>query len=215
MISQYLVGEVHEQSVFTALLLIQAFVALSVQLANIGSAAIFFLTALPLFVVLALNPLFVGSNQRISLWTYGLGQILPSLSGCLLLLGVVEVFVPLVSFYLCVVARFPFLDAELLISFFFEQTGRIGADAPADNIVATIISSLGAISFPLVLPFAHKFGRRKLLRGIMFLSVLMTVLIAVFASMEPFDAMHQKRLFFLHMENVSSSFCCLLCWRIN
>ena len=81
--------------------------------------------------------------------------------------------------------------------------------------MATIISSLGAISFPLVLPFAHKFGRRKLLRGIMFLSVLMTVLIAVFASMEPFDAMHQKRLFFLHMENVSGSFCCLLCWRIN
>jgi hypothetical protein len=60
MISQYLVGEVHEHSVFTALLLIQAFVAFSVQLANIGSAAIFFLTALPLFVVLALNPLFVG-----------------------------------------------------------------------------------------------------------------------------------------------------------
>jgi hypothetical protein len=77
--------------------------------------------------------------------------------------------------------------------------------------VATIISSLGAISFPLVLPFAHKFGHRKLLRGIMFLSVLMAVLIAVFASMEPFDAMHQKRLFFLHMENVGGGFCS--CWR--
>ncbi|KIM39558.1 hypothetical protein M413DRAFT_447037 [Hebeloma cylindrosporum] len=178
MISQYFVGEVHEQSVFTALLLIQAFFALAVQLVNIGSAAIFFLTALPLFVVLALNPLFVGSNQRISLWTYGLGQILPSLSGSLLLLGVVEVFVPL--------------------------TGRIGADAPADNIVATIISGLGAISFPLVLPFAHKFGHRRLLRGIVFLSVIMVVLIGVFASMEPFDAMHQKRLFFLHMENITT-----------
>jgi len=75
--------------------------------------------------------------------------------------------------------------------------------------VATIISSLGAMAFPLVLPFAHKFGHRKLLRGIMFLSVIMVVLIGVFASMEPFDAMHQKRLFFLHMENVGGSFCCI------
>ena len=72
--------------------------------------------------------------------------------------------------------------------------------------MATIISGLGAIAFPLVLPFAHKFGHRNLLRGITFLSVIMVVLIAVFASMDPFDAMHQKRLFILHMENVSRSF---------
>jgi hypothetical protein len=97
MISQYLVGEVHEQSVFTALLLIESFLAIAIQLVNIGSAAIFFLAALPLFVALALNPLFVGSNSRMSLWTYGLGSILPSLTGTLLLLGVVEVFVPLVN----------------------------------------------------------------------------------------------------------------------
>ena len=131
MISQYLVGEVHEQSVFTALLLIQAFVALTVQLVGIGSAAIFFLTALPLFVVLALNPLFVGSNQRISLWTYGLGQILPSLSGSLLLLGVVEVFVPLVSF-LHVLASF-FCDFCCVVLFwiltFIFFSNRLAASA--------------------------------------------------------------------------------------
>lgn len=97
MISQYLVGEVHEQSVFTALLLIEAFLAVAIQLVNIGSAAIFFLAALPLFAAFALNPLFAGSNSRLSLWTYGLGSILPSLTGTLLLLGVVEVFVPLVN----------------------------------------------------------------------------------------------------------------------
>lgn len=97
MVSQYLIGEIHEQSVFTAMLLIQAFFAVAIQMANIGSAAIFFLIALPLFVALLLNPVFVGSNKRISLWTYGLGQLLPALTGSLLILGVVEVFVPLVS----------------------------------------------------------------------------------------------------------------------
>ncbi|KAF8201539.1 hypothetical protein BJ912DRAFT_1019472 [Pholiota molesta] len=169
---------VHEQSVFTALLLIESFLAIAIQLVNIGSAAIFFLAALPLFVALALNPLFVGSNSRMSLWTYGLGSILPSLTGTLLLLGVVEVFVPL--------------------------TGRIGGEAPADNIVATIIASLGGLSFPLTVPFTHRFGRRVLLRGIVFLSIIMTVVIAFFATLEPFDEMHQKRLFILHTENITT-----------
>ena len=44
----------------------------------------------------------------------------------------------------------------------------------------------------------------------MYLSVIMGVLIAVFASMEPFDAMHQKRLFILHMENVGGGFYCVV-----
>jgi hypothetical protein len=96
MISQYLVGEVHEQSVFTAMLLIQALLAFGVQMANIGSAAIFFLIALPLFMALAINPLFSGTNGRLSLCTYALGQMLPALTGGLLLLGVLDVFVPLV-----------------------------------------------------------------------------------------------------------------------
>lgn len=98
MLSQYLIGEIDEQSVFTASLLLQAGLAVCVQFAGIGSAAIFFLSALPIFIALALNPLF--SKERLSLWTYALASIWPSISGTLLLLGVVEVFVPLVRFYL-------------------------------------------------------------------------------------------------------------------
>ncbi|KAF4610913.1 hypothetical protein D9613_007233 [Agrocybe pediades] len=182
LISQYLIGEMHEQSVFTALLLIQALFAVVIQLANVGSAAIFFITALPLFVALALNKVFLRlygeSGQKISLWTYAFGQVLPSITSTLLLLGVCDVFVPL--------------------------TGRIGADAPADNIVAIIISSLGALCFPLALPFAHRFGRRKLWRGVIVMSIAVVTLIAVYASMEPFDEMHQKRLFVLHTENITT-----------
>jgi len=145
------------QLVFTALLLIQAFVALSVQLANIGSAAIFFLTALPLFVVLALNPLFVGSNQRISLWTYGLGQFLPSLSGSLLLLGVVEVFVPLVSFiYLCtskffatsVLLSLVFLFWMLTFSFFFPSNRLVASALTLQRIISWLLSSQAWVRFP-------------------------------------------------------------------
>ncbi|KAH9479296.1 Putative endoplasmic reticulum metallopeptidase 1 [Psilocybe cubensis] len=178
MASQYLIGEVHEQSVFTAMLLIQAFFAIALQMVNIGSAAMFFLIALPFFVALLLNLVFVGSNKRISLWTYAIGQLLPALTGSLLMFGVVEVFVPL--------------------------TGRMGADAPADNIVAIIVSSLGALAFPLTLPFAHRFGKRTLYKGVVFMSMVTTLSIAYYATLEPFDEMHQKRLFIIRSENITT-----------
>ena len=66
------------------------------QLAGIGSAAIFFLSALPLFVALIINSLLVGNTKIISLWTYAIGQAMPLLTGSMLFVGVVEVFVPLV-----------------------------------------------------------------------------------------------------------------------
>ena len=37
------------------------------------------------------------------------------------------------------------------------------------------------------------------------LSVLTVLLMAVFAMREPFDAMHQKRLFVIHSQNVGSA----------
>ena len=60
----------------------------------------FFLAALPIFISLLLNPLFSSKKTlggvEFSLWTYAIGQTLPLLTGSMLLLGVVEVFVPLV-----------------------------------------------------------------------------------------------------------------------
>ena len=65
-------------------------------MAGIGSASIFFLCALALFVALIINTLLVGNMKNISLWTYAIGQAMPLLTGSMLIVGVVEVFVPLV-----------------------------------------------------------------------------------------------------------------------
>ncbi|KAG6844823.1 hypothetical protein H0H87_003390 [Tephrocybe sp. NHM501043] len=167
LLSQVLVGPMSEHTVLTALLLLQTGTAFVVQLLDIGSAAIFFLSALPIFVAVVANPLFSGSTSEIALSTYALGQAFPLFGGVLLLVPVVEVFVPL--------------------------TGRIGADAPADNLIATIVSSIGALSLPLVIPFAHRFGARTLRRGVAMLGFTTAVLVAVFAMKVPFDAMHQKQ----------------------
>jgi hypothetical protein len=84
----------------------------------------------------------------------------------------------------------------------YTQTGRIGAEAPAEHIIASIVAAVGSYNLLLALPFAHRFGHSVLSR-IVVLSVLVTgVTIAIFSIRSPFDDMHQKRLFVLHHENV-------------
>lgn len=82
------------------------------------------------------------------------------------------------------------------------QTGRIGAEAPAEHIIASIAAAMGAYNLPLVLPFAHRFGHRMLARSIILVVLATGAAMAVFSMKSPFDAMHQKRLFVLHHEDV-------------
>jgi hypothetical protein len=79
-----------------SLLLTQSFTAFVVQLCGIGSAAMFFVSALPLFFTLVLNR-FIAEKGEVSLWTYALGQLTPLLTATILFASVSEVFVPLVS----------------------------------------------------------------------------------------------------------------------
>ena len=83
------------------------------------------------------------------------------------------------------------------------KTGRMGEQAPAEYIIATIVAVSGAYALPLAIPFIHRYPRAVLKRTIIFLSVLTATSVAVFSMRSPFDAMHQKRLFVIHMENVS------------
>lgn len=82
----------------------------------------------------------------------------------------------------------------------------MGAVVPADNIIATIVSFLGSLSLPLVLPFAHRFGRRVLLRGTVYMSMVTVIILGLFAMRVPFDKMHQRRIFIIHQEDVGRLF---------
>lgn len=87
----------------------------------------------------------------------------------------------------------------------FAQTGRIGVEAPAEHMIATIVAAVGAFNLPLVLPFTHRFGARTLRRAIVLSLLATAATMAVFAMREPFDEMHQKRLYVLHQEDVRAS----------
>ena len=117
---------VSEHTIFSSLVLMQSFTALVIQLLGIGSAALFFISAFPLFIALLLNPLLLsleggrgaGARKEIALSTYALGQVLPLYGGVLLLVPIVEVFVPLVR------PHFPFL--EILVA----NSTLLSADRP-------------------------------------------------------------------------------------
>jgi fumarate reductase subunit D len=74
---------------------------------------------------------------------------------------------------------------------------------PADNVVATIVSVVGASMLPLSLPFAHRYSRRVLVRAVTLLGAVTVIGMVAFSMRQPFDAMHQKRLFVIHAENVT------------
>lgn len=80
---------------FTSTLLMQSFFSVLIQMLGVGSAAIFYLSALPLFFSLVVNAFITGEGD-ISLWTYALGQANPLFTGTLMITAVSEVFVPLV-----------------------------------------------------------------------------------------------------------------------
>lgn len=93
--SQLLFGRIREATIFTSLLLLQSFLALLLQMMGYGSAAIYYLCALPLGVSLLLNQVFVSSSDEIRLWTYATSQLAPLMNGTQLCVALLDVFVPL------------------------------------------------------------------------------------------------------------------------
>ncbi|KAI0032979.1 hypothetical protein K488DRAFT_48677 [Vararia minispora EC-137] len=176
--SQLLLDTVHERTMFTALLLLLTVGACGLQLVGIGSAAMLFVSGLPLFCALLLDRLVSTSPIGVSLLAYALGQIVPILTGTQIICSVFDVFVPL--------------------------TGRIGADAPAEHIIATIATVTLAYTFPLVLPFAHRYGAGAMFKAVIGLNMLLYAMTILFAQRSPFDTLHQRRVFVLSIDNVTS-----------
>jgi hypothetical protein len=82
------------------------------------------------------------------------------------------------------------------------QTGRIGADAPAEHVIGSLVTLLGSYALPLVPALAARFPRRAALRGALVCALVTSVAMAVFAARSPFDKTHQRRVFVLHVTNV-------------
>ncbi|CCM00596.1 uncharacterized protein FIBRA_02632 [Fibroporia radiculosa] len=178
LISQLPMGRVREHSAFCSVLLLQSFLACVGQLAGIGSAGVFALSGFPILVALVLNSMLTKPGDDLSLWSYVVAMSTPLSLGAQMYYITLDVFVPL--------------------------TGRIGEEAPAEYIIASIVAGAGAYAIPLLVPFVHRFGRRTIVRAALLFSMTIAVMMAVFSMRSPFDSMHQKRVFVIHMENVTT-----------
>ncbi|TDL26482.1 hypothetical protein BD410DRAFT_741807 [Rickenella mellea] len=173
-----------ERTVLTSLLLSHSLLAVIVQsVFSIGSAVVFFLSAAPLVIALTIDALVcsrAGAGEgAVWLGTYALGQFAPLLFGTEVFVAIADIFVPL--------------------------TGRMGADAPAEFIIASMVALISSYTFALVIPFCHRFGKRFLHRALGF-SFLATVLsVAIFSLRTPYDFMHPKRLYIIHSENITNN----------
>lgn len=96
LISQLFMPDVREKTVFTSLLLVQSALAWGIQSFGIGSAALFFISSLPLCLALLFNSV-ISSGPDVSLLSYAIGQFIPLTTGAQLAFEVLNVFVPLVS----------------------------------------------------------------------------------------------------------------------
>ncbi|EIN06322.1 hypothetical protein PUNSTDRAFT_106562 [Punctularia strigosozonata HHB-11173 SS5] len=189
LVSQLFVRPSSERTIWTSTLLFNACGALALQLVGIGSAAMLFLNALPIFLALLLESVTSQtSGARIPLWVYGVAQSVPLVTGAQIITTTLDVFVPL--------------------------TGRTGRDAPADHVVASIVAVVGSYTFPLFPAFVQRFAtvqherigaRASSLKNALIVTLSLTVVaMALFVTRQPFDEMHQKRLFVIHMQNTTT-----------
>ncbi|TBU47465.1 hypothetical protein BD309DRAFT_855887 [Dichomitus squalens] len=179
LVSQLIVGHVQEQTAFSSIMIVQGFLGALIQLLGFGSSATLFMTSSPMIPALILNALLTSPGDDISLWSYAISVVTPLIAGTSMLYSVLDVFVPL--------------------------TGRIGEEAPAEFVIATIVSITGSFILPLTVPFVHRFSRRTLIRLAIFTSMATGLAMAIFSMRAPFDPMHQRRLFIIHMENITSA----------
>ncbi|KAF8937089.1 hypothetical protein BGZ58_003271 [Dissophora ornata] len=101
-------------------------------------------------------------------------------------------------------AYFSFVCFSLL-DIFIPLTGRIGADAPVDHIVAVLTGFIVFVFCPPVLAFTHRFGTVVLKKMVVFLLVAhVMILLITSIFLTPYNELHPKRVFAQHLRNLTS-----------
>ncbi|KAF9897328.1 hypothetical protein BX616_005796, partial [Lobosporangium transversale] len=101
-------------------------------------------------------------------------------------------------------AYFSFVCFSLL-DIFIPLTGRIGVDAPVDNIVAVLTGFIIFVFCPPIMAFTHRFGASMLRKMIVLLLVAhLAILLITSMFISPYNELHPKRVFAQHLKNLTS-----------
>ncbi|CCA75676.1 hypothetical protein PIIN_09666, partial [Serendipita indica DSM 11827] len=194
-------SELAERLILYAVLLLNAYLAVVVQFAGIGSAIVFFLISMGIGSAVALGLLMDSFSRRPRLrihpLLYFFGSALPLASGTQLTVGTLDVFVPL--------------------------TGRMPPFVPAEHIIASLVAVFLYLACPLLVPLAYRLpipttsspATASLTSSVngpnvrWCLRIASVGAVAWFAYLSglgtwPFDAEHPKRIFISLSEDVST-----------
>lgn len=175
---------------FLAIAFYYSFGATALQFFGIGSAYLFAIAGGWLTICLLVNDYLLprgpaSSDRSVHLFTYFMAQISPMIVGT----EVIHSFVYVVRILMEHQGILAFTDL------FIPLSGRLGADAPIDHIIGTLMAVLTFLCTPTLLPLAHRFGLRKLERWIGVMALLTVVSTVVFAlpQWNSFGARQPKR----------------------
>ncbi|EPX70912.1 peptidase [Schizosaccharomyces octosporus yFS286] len=100
------------------------------------------------------------------------------------------------------------LEASItMLDIFVPLTGRIGIEKVADNIIGTVCTCSFFISFPLLSSWIQRIRSPCILKFGFLLSILVALVSSYILGGQDtyYDALHPRRVFLQHMENVTSN----------
>ncbi|GAA5858742.1 hypothetical protein JCM8547_004967 [Rhodosporidiobolus lusitaniae] len=175
-----------EHATLVGLVVYYTLALLAGHAAGIGSSYLFAIGAVSALAALVVNDYVIypgekTGRKKVHLVSYVIGQALPLLLGIEGIIGFLDLFVPL--------------------------TGRMGADAPVEYIIASLTSAVGYLCVPMLLPFVHRYGASFTARLALLLTFVTAGTLGWFSrpSHSPYDAAHPKRLLIFHTENTAVS----------
>ncbi|WWC62230.1 uncharacterized protein I303_104826 [Kwoniella dejecticola CBS 10117] len=175
-----------ESTYYSAQTLFLASLMILLQIANIRSAYLFaFLSTLLVF----------GSFSNEVLRMLGIGSKVEGMN--------------IKSTYLIPLVGFAALAVEAItttLDIFTPLAGRMGKDAPAEHIIATISSTSAFIFFPTFIPLFHRVPRSTQRKVVLALSLFLAGVLTALAGpwYWPYDAMHPKRVGVQYLYNHTS-----------
>ncbi|GAA5912605.1 hypothetical protein JCM8208_004787 [Rhodotorula glutinis] len=171
-----------EHATLVGLVIFNSGITLVGHALGVGSSYLYAIGSVSGLAALLVNDYILCNKSRgLHLVTYVIGQSLPLLIGIEGIIGFLDLFVPL--------------------------TGRLGAEAPVDFIIATLVGAVGYLTVPMLSPLCHRWGAFFTARLAVFLLLVSAFSIGWFTrpSSSPYDAAHPKRLLVLHMENTTTT----------
>ncbi|WFD32583.1 hypothetical protein MSPP1_003631 [Malassezia sp. CBS 17886] len=180
-----------EYASYTGPMILFTFLLMVMNSLALGSAYLFLIMVLAKFIPIAINDFFlvglgpiasnrVDVNRRVAFATHLMGAVSPATFGAQGVVSFLDMLVPLM--------------------------GRVGVHVPVDYVMAALVAVLCTLNALWLVPLLFRYGPVFTRRVFFALLAVSVASMAFFVRLgeQPFDALHPRRLYMNHVENITS-----------